>query len=534
LDDKGKTLRSRVEAICSRLSNNRGQVTPEISALESKISNLLAAQKDYLVKLERLNSEKEQLSTSLDDTSLRALKAERKLQRYKSQQVQKLEQQARAGSNRPTVQVGENGSEGDGVNGDISETLARLEEASAVVTKQKEQLDAALTEIKGLHEENSTLKAKRDVLTDEDFIRTDVFKQFKGQNEDLIKRINHLEATNKQLREEAEKMQAERSTFQTSLEAAAQTEIHNLEEEVRQRDLDLARVRSARDEYVAEVEMRKQAEKQEKTAIKHMKELVLAKDERIAALESEAERLQPVEERNLQSPNTEEIEKLSLEELRGKCIKLEKDFYMINTELPGMTTAYKRSVNLAQKKVMDFAALEERVKILTAEKAKADQKYFAAQKNSDTRNSELLNLRRQNAKSSEIIAQLKEVETHNRALLSNLDKQLTDLKHANAVLVAEGKKLDASSSDAVRRSEALKVQLAELSNAIKNKDASTAAMKERTLTCEAEAERLRVRVEHIGRDRDTWKTKALSNSSEEEEMLRVSAPILLEFYHSPS
>src|SRR5271169_2565611 len=123
-----------------------------------------------------------------------------------------------------------------------------------------------------------------------------------------------------------------------------------------------------------------------------------------------------------------------------------------------MEKAYKRSMAMASKKVMDFAALEEKVNILIAEKSKADQKYFAARKDMDIRIGEVRALRAQNAKSSEIITQLKEVEASNGTLLTNLEKQLRDMRQANNSIIVENKKLETSSSEATSKLETLKSQ----------------------------------------------------------------------------
>jgi E3 ubiquitin-protein ligase BRE1 len=48
-------------------------------------------------------------------------------------------------------------------------------------------------------------------------------------------------------------------------------------------------------------------------------------------------------------------------------------------------------------------------------------------------------------------------------------------------------------------------------------------VRERNAMQEVEVEKLKVRIEHVQKDRDSWKHKALSNSSEEEEMLRTYA-----------
>ncbi|OAA78016.1 ubiquitin ligase protein BRE1 [Akanthomyces lecanii RCEF 1005] len=519
LQDKGKAIISKTETLLQKVAALRGEVTPEASALEGRITGLLAAQKEYLLKLDRLNSEKDTLSEQLNTATLRYFKAEKKLDRAKSSQVQKLEQQAFANATRPPSATKEGSEEPAPSNGAGAELLLKYEETAAAATKQKEQLDSLLGEIRTLQDENSTLKSKREAWSDDDFIRTDVFKQFKGQNEELIKRINNLEATNKQLREEAEKLQSERTTFRIQLEADASQVTSELEADIAARDQDLARVRSARDEILAENTQRKASMEQERLSLEHMKELVSAKEDRISALESEIERLKP----SADEQSVTDISTMSEDELRQKFKKLEKDFAAINHELPSIERAFKRMRDLGQKRVMDFAGLEEKIQLLIAEKSKADQKYFAARKDADTRNNEIRSLRHQNSKSAEIIAQLKDIETQNRGLLTNLEKQMANMRLTNATLAMENKKMEVTSQDGTRRIESLNKQITELSGLVKTRDSASAIIKERNTLQEAEVEKLKVRIEHAQKDRDNWRNKALSNSSEEEEMLRTFA-----------
>jgi E3 ubiquitin-protein ligase BRE1 len=70
----------------------------------------------------------------------------------------------------------------------------------------------------------------------------------------------------------------------------------------------------------------------------------------------------------------------------------------------------------------------------------------------------------------------------------------------------------------------LNKQIADLTNLVKSKDAASAVVRERNTMQETEVEKMKVRLEHAQKDRDNWKNKALSNASEEEEMLRVSDP----------
>ncbi|PFH61681.1 hypothetical protein XA68_16564 [Ophiocordyceps unilateralis] len=522
IQEKGKAIKAKAESLLNHIAAHRGQLAPDAAALEGKIASLLAAQKEYLLKLDRLDAAKDQLSEQLNAATLRYFRAEKKLDRAKSAQVQKLEQQAFANATRPAATPGDGSQDPAESNGTADEMLLKYEEAMTSATRQKEQLDAALSEFRALQDENSNLKCRQSVWTDEDLIRSDVFKQFKSQNEDLIKRVNNLEATNKQLREEAEKLQAERTSFKTQLEADANQVTHELEAEVMSRDQDLARVRSARDEILAENTQRKASMDQDRTSLTLIKDLVEAKDDRIAALESKLARLDPAQDVEMTSP-TDEGQELSMEELRQRYKKLQQDFHAINQELPSIEKAYKKMKDLAQKKVMEVVALEDKVALLIAEKGKADQKYFAARKDADTRNNEIRSLRHQNSKSTEIIAQLKDVEAQARTLVGNLEKQLADLKQANSVLTAEHKKVETTNHEAVRRVDTLNRQIADMTAVVKARDGAAAAARERFLAQEVETEKLKVRVEHAQKDRDNWRSKAMSNSSEEEEMLRTFA-----------
>jgi len=367
------------------------------------------------------------------------------------------------------------------------------------------------------------MKAKRDAWTDEDFIRTDVFKQFKSQNEDLIKRINNLETTNKQLREEAEKLQAERSAFRAQLEADASQFTSELEAEILQKDEDLSRVRAARDEYFAENKQRQLSEEEEKVSLEMLKEASAAKDDRIAAFEAEVARLKANEDEAMATAGDEELDKLSPDELRARCKKLQSDYASINQELPAITKAFTKFKDLAMKKIADTETVEARIKAARNDKNRTDQKYFAASKDASTRNNEIKALRHQSAKSTEIIAQLKENEASNRTLVNNLEKQLADLRSTNASLLTESKKMETMSLETSRKMESSNKQILELTNLVKSKDSAHAVVRERNIMQEAEVEKLKVRLENMQKDRDNWKDKAIGNSSEEEEMLRSLA-----------
>lgn len=524
LTSKAKEIKAKLQVIFTRLAASRGEQSPDIEDLQSKLTKLLAAQKEFVIKLDRLRAERDELNERLETASLRYIKAEKKYDRARSTAVAKLEQQAINGSG--------NGAGSHMDNGDVEMTngIVEASEASqtayketlAVVEKQKEQMDAINAENKSLTEQLTAATTRLSSLTEDDYARTELFKQFRSQHEDVIRRINHLEATNIQLREDAEKYQAERTAYRVQVEGESEIMVGELEGHIQKVETDLTRIRAARDELLAEQSILKSNQDHDRPSANHFNELLSGKDGIIAALESEIERLKAsINEQSCELTPRPEIDSLDWDALRRKYESLERQFEAINKELPAMQSAYTRVQALSTKKVIDLSVLEEKVQVLSAEKAKADQKYFAARKDMDTRLMEVRVLKTQNAKSSEIITQLKDVETANRSLLGNLEKQLSDMKQTNISTMAENKKMEAASREATSKAEALGKQVTELTNLLKAKDANNLNTKQRIQTVELDLEKLQVKFEQVQKERDQWKNKSLSNQSGEEEMLRV-------------
>jgi len=334
-----------------------------------------------------------------------------------------------------------------------------------------------------------------------------------------VKRINHFEATNVQLREETEKYRAERTAYKMQVDSEAQSTIAEKEAQLERAETDLARIRNARDELLADQQMRKAAQDQEKTAAIKLQELADARDARITALESEIERLR------LQidgSKAAENVAEMPLEELRSKYTSLERQYAMLNTELTSMQTAYKKFSTLASQKVTDFAALEEKVARLTAEKSKADQKYFAAMKSKEARDTEVRTLRVQNSKTSDIVSQLKESESATRSLLSNLDKQASETKDALNAALDKHRATQQQLNESNIQVEGLKHQVSELRALSNSKDATLGSTSSALRHAETEIAGLKQTLADTKKSLENWKGKSLGNNSSEYEMLRVS------------
>lgn len=356
-------------------------------------------------------------------------------------------------------------------------------------------------------------------MTDDDYAHTDLFKQLRSQYDDVVKRVNNLEATNIKLREEAEKYRAERTAYRTQVDDETQTTIREKESQLVRAEADLARIRNARDELLAEQQIRKSTEGQEKTSSAKLQELADAREERIKALESETERLRS----QIEGPNGEEIaDDVPLEELRSKHANLERQYAMLNTELTSMQSAYVKFSKLATQKVLDFGALEEKITRLTAEKSKADQKYFAAMKTKEARDAEIRTLRMQSSSTSDIISQLKNSESVARSLVSNLEKQVSEGKEA---LTSSQEKLRSSQQQLVEKNllfDGLKNQVAELKALSTSKDANMSSTSSALRQAETEIAGLKQNLTDTKKSLENWKSKSLGNNSVEYEGLRVS------------
>lgn len=517
-------LSGRKEKILASLSGLFARFparSPEVAHLQLRLSTLLATEKDHIVQLQRLTTEKEQLSDRLDTATHRYLVAEKKIDRLKSHQVQKLEQQAVASSavkeEAPSasngVQVVNGGSPGP-----ISEEVeASRNQAVAEAAKRKEQLEQIEQENQKLTEEVTALKVKLTGLTDDDYAKTDLFKALKSQHEDVIKRINHLEATNIQLREEAQKYQAERTAYRIKIDDETRSALAESESSISIAEANLARIRSSRDDLMARNTVLESSHKSTLASTEQSKELVNACECRITALESECERLrvQIAEQQTSKGQEAAESDDLTPEQLRSRILNLENQSKLLSNELPSMEAAWKKAQAIASKKIAEIAAWEESVSKAHADKAKADQKFFAAMKTKGELEQQIRILRAQSTKSTEVVAQLKEADSLSRSLVDKLEKQTAEMRTQMEELSVQHRQLQQKVSENAITSEGQISQIAELKKVVEAKDLSCLAAKHSQRESETERDKLSAQVAGLEKQVQIWKKKSIGNQSSE-------------------
>ena len=525
LKNRSEKIKTSVSALFKKIPA-AATSPPEFRDLQERLSKLLASEKAHIVELQKVQSEKEQLSERLDTASLRYVLAEKKLDRVRSAAVARLEKQATQGGalvaddvskkdNQPAI----NGTS-DKITNEDSESARR--EAVAVAETRANQLEEMEQSNKKLTEELTTLHFKLRSLSDEDYAKTDLFKLLKSQHEDVIKRINNLEATNIQLREESQRLQAERSAYRSQMDEESRTLIGEIESQLARAETDLARIRNSRDELVADLAIKKSSLNQQKLTLEQTKELATARESRIAALETEVERLQAQTALVTAADGDKTGDSAAEADLRAKVISLEKECALLHNELPSIERAWKKAQALAAKKVDEVAKWEEQIARLTAEKAKADQKYFGAMKAKEAREVEIRAIRSQNSKTSDIVSQLKEAEGTCRALIANLEKQLSETKETMAEMSSQQRTLQQRVTELTITSEGLAVQNNDLKKLLGVKDAAVADAEHTKRQIEVEAEELKVRYEEAKKNLESWKKKRLGGNADEYEALRVS------------
>ncbi|KAK4543143.1 hypothetical protein LTR36_005921 [Oleoguttula mirabilis] len=530
-------LQSRSASIKAAISDLFGRmpsVSPDVEDLRRQLNDLLAREKDHAVELRKALDDQESLNERLETASYRYIKAEKMLDRAKSAQVQKLERQAIMGGNgeasSPTMSKKSGTpikSEHAGTNGEVENGISTAEaesarkEAMAVAEKQKAQVEEIELENDRLTNELSAARTKLVSLTDDDYAETSLFKTLKSTHEDVIKRVNDLEATNVQLREEAQMYQAERTSFRRQIDDEVRESMMESEAQIARAETDLSRIRNIRDEIAAELNIRRTQEETRRLSADQARELAEARDSRIVSLESEIERMKL--RLGETTPTAGALEDLDMDALKAKLQALDSQHAMLSRELNSMADAFNKTSALASRKVDEIASQEELVLRLQAEKTKADQKYFAAMKAKDVREGELRAQKLQNARSSEIVTQLKDTEGKTRELVTNLERQVAESKECVAKLDQQHRALEQKAKEAVIVTEGLKKQLEELKTMVGVKDKDSLAAAKAKREAEVELERCQSRLEDTRKLYEALrKTRAADNSASSDDWRKIA------------
>lgn len=494
----------------------------KVDALQTRLSSLLASEKAHKVEITRLMKEKEDANARLTEATIKYMTAEKKVDRLKSQTLAKIERQAMFHSNTGPDVKKEGGTSDEQsakdheisakvAEGNVADAEQARKEAQAIACKQKEELQQLQTDNTRLSEKVTTFTIKFGRLSEEDIASCDAYKNLKVKLEDLATRYNHIEALNKELSERSEKLEAERTIYKDTILAEQQVVISDMQLQLSKTEQDLARVRAGRDELIQDQTQRKSREDQRLAAVKELNELAETRGSRIASLELEVERLRL--QLDAETPPIDpSFANMGLEELRQKHEQLDKAYKVLSQELPSLEQAFKKAHEQSTRKLTSIQENEDRMKRLQAEKNKADQKYFSAMKAKETLSAENRALKNQNSKSTEIITQLKEAERKVRDLMSNLEKQIAEMKTTQQTLITKNRELQTRVTEQNNTIDSLKSQVTELSTFLKNRDLAVSKEASARREAEIEVEKLHVKLEDAQRALESNKPKGSENS----------------------
>ncbi|KAL9049584.1 MAG: hypothetical protein Q9162_007153 [Coniocarpon cinnabarinum] len=518
-----------IRAAIKRIFSRRSQTDPETSKLQTRIAELLAAEKKHVVELQGLDSQVNLLEERLENASMRYMMAEKKLDRLKSQPVQKLEAQAKQPPKMDEDDMSPSAIKAEEkrlVNGVSTEASAEVEaakrEALASKDKTKETLNKLEEENRRLLDDLTAARSKSVTLSDEDYSHTELYKTLKAQHEDVIKRVNDLQAVHTQLRAEIKQLHAERTSYKEEMEKEQETAIKDSESQVTRLGLDLQRIRNERDNALQDLAVTQAQRKENTESEARNAELSTAKDSRITSLESEVERLNQAAE-GKPPDDAEDPSDLDTDALRAKVQSVLSENKMLMQELSAMEKSYKRAVAAGSQKLSNAADLEKRLSLVNAEKEKANQKYFQTEKAKQAQSAELRALRQQQTKTTELVSQHKEAETHRRSFTVQLEKQIADLKDSLAHVEKNHRDIQQREYDFKTKSERLTTQVAELQKQLTAKDETVKTSQQSSRHCEIETAELKVRLEETQKSLETWKKRSTGAKNEEYEMLKQIA-----------
>lgn len=501
---------------------------PSVTELQAEVAKLIAAAKKQANELEKNRLEKEQTEERLETASMRYMVAEKKLDRVRSLTVQKLERQLLATSSvdAPKTKANEKQESQDTVSSQaLLDAETSLQAALAESAKQAEQLQELAKDKQALLFQLTDVKVKATQHSDDDFAQTELFKQLKKQLEDFINRVNGLEASNNELRRATKKLQEERAAYRSEVDAELHAATVEQQQHLAKLESDLARIRTIRDELEADKSVRETTIRGEKILHVQLKEMVGAKEEQIKALVSQIDRLQgdkvgviPV------------IDSLSTDEIRAQFANTTKQLGLMQDELDSMVKAYSRLSGSVSSKYNNQAELEEKLQRSSAEKAKADQKYFSAMKAKESYAAEVKTLRAQKSKSSEIIASFKDLEAASRQQLINLEKQIAEAKDAFSILENKHHVVQNQVADRNSQIHILKKQVEDLKAFLVTKDNENTSTAAQLRRAEVSLEKTKVTLHEKEKHFENFKKTVVPTGSDSEvtEQLRVS------LFHSAS
>ncbi|KAK9450836.1 BRE1 E3 ubiquitin ligase-domain-containing protein [Limtongia smithiae] len=501
-DQYGEHLATKRASILESLKSLFKSITsgsiPEEAKLQESLAGLTTEVASLKADNERLQDEREDLERRLTDATFKFMSAEKKLDRMKSSTLAKIE---RSSVSSPAVQrensVDEKAEQEKKAEADDA-LIARVQkESAAIVQKQSQELTTLQTKVLTLQDEISKLNFKFSSLSESDIVASEPYKILKIRYDELTTRSGHLEALNETIKQENEKLSGERTEYKETIAAEYQAIADDVESHKKKLELDLTRIRAARDDLATELTIRRAKEDSRASTLVELTALAEMRASRIKSLELEVDRwktqCEPQLDNGAVAPTPSPDD--SAEELLKRIEKLEKQNQFLSAELPGMETAFNQAHALSTKKVADLVERDEKLMRLAGEKAKADQKYFSAMRAKDATATENKLLKAQSVKSGEIIQQLRDAEKSVSQKVIILEKQIAELENMRHTYQVQLQEVQRKCSEQAVSLESYRLQVEKLFAEMQTRASAIASEAEARRQAEEQLERTKVELE---------------------------------------
>lgn len=382
---------------------------------------------------------------------------------------------------------------------DLQATIAELEASNAL-------LQLKLAEVSLKHEKSAEqcqdLSERLTSLSASDLSNSTIHQSVVSQNKKHSERIDELVKAQAALTLKLQELETAKSDVKKWADETLTTENENLKQHLARSEADLVRIRTARDELISKNSLLKA-----ETENKH--------------LVAELERLVQVQKQSLEKMYSEKQTEASAEDvskLQGSSSEdLIKKITMLNAEIKEIELAFQQTHAISVKKLANEVESDNVVKKLTVEKAKADQKYFAAMRSKDALMSENRILKSQIAKSQELIARLNEMEKNYLTKISVLQKAEADFKTIKDTSVHENFKLQERARATHAAREKAETDLKHARKAIEAKTALLAELELQNIAVANKLSRSEAKVKELETLLKKYRTNNTSSLLQEDE-----------------
>lgn len=469
----------------------------EISDLKIQLSDAIKKLHEYESEYNKLQSDKKDLEAKLEDVTQKYLKTEKLYTRLKcpvtnavfSEGTAPSESDSAKGSETPKIEANSKETAQE-----VSSLKFQIDSLNELISKQNEQMKNQDSQIEALNEKIRDLSGRLYNLSESDLQQSDAYRSLRRKYEDMSYLVNQLESRISHYQREKSAMMEERVSFEEKINRDTQKQIDELQARLDKAESDVSRIRAARDDLLSSLNIKKAQESEKTKGFQEIKELAEMRQARINSLEQEIARIKETQPTSTEVKD-DELDKLSIEELKKIVLKLKQENASLIEELPELEKAYNLAHEKASKKVTDLLERENKMSRLIAEKAKTDEKYFGAMRSKDALNLEHQKVRHQLSKTAECVQQMKEVERRQNMKISRLEQQKEELtrklqsteKHCT---IAESKL-----SDAERRVDSLISYTNKLSDDFKREESTIKAERKAKRDLEQEIAKLKKQLE---------------------------------------